>query len=81
MSDVLYEVNNYEAIVEVIHLSLKEHGRAVIGTKSYYFGNGGSLGEFKQFVANDKRLEYEQLKNIDTKVSNRREVFSLRLVK
>ena len=52
MSDVLYQVENYETILDLIADTMSEEGRAVICTKSYYYGNGGSLGEFKEFVLN-----------------------------
>ena len=78
--DIIYETKNYQALVELFERCLKPDGMVIISSKAFYYGNEGSVAEFKQFVANSNpRLVYQQLKKIQTGMGNRREIFSLQL--
>ena len=74
--DIIYEVSNYPDLLKIIEERLNPQGIAIIASKAYYYGNGGSIAEFKQCVENSN-LVYHRLQNINTGMSNRREIFSL----
>jgi len=76
-ADILYEVKNYKDLIGLIEQHLSASGMAIISSKAFYYGNGGSVAEFKQFVEHSS-LCYERLLNIQNGMSNRREVFCLR---
>jgi hypothetical protein len=50
MSEVIYNQNNYNKIARVILKLLKLHGVCILANKLFYFGVGGSLFEFKDFI-------------------------------
>ena len=50
---------------------------ALIAAKSYYFGVGGSVSQFKEMVATDRRFAMKTVRVVDDGASNRREVFSI----
>ena len=76
MSEVIYKIENYEKIAEIINNLLKsKDGLCILGTKLYYFGVGGSLPEFEAFLLQ----KYPSLKiietiEINTKKSNKRAI-------
>ena len=74
MSEVIYKVENYEKIAEIIDKLLKpKEGICILGTKYYYFGVGGSLPEFEAFLTkNYPSLTIVEQKEINTKKSNKR---------
>ena len=75
--DIIYETKHYPALVELISSLCKSEGKAIIASKAYYYGNGGSIAEFKDFINKDARFQYGLMLNVDTGMSNRREVFSV----
>ena len=76
--DIIYETKNYPTLLELFKKVLTPgKGRVVISSKAYYYGNGGSVAAFKEFVNNYAVLQYSLLKNIDTGMGNRREIFML----
>ena len=78
MSEVLYNVENYEKLVKLIIDILDEKGTCIISSKIYYFGVGGSTLEFKEFLANNyPSLKIKILREIKNKVSNKREIFAI----
>lgn len=78
MAEVLYNPDNYKALCEVVANLLDEKGVCIVGSKVYYFGNGGSVDEFKDFIENNySKMKCETLQEISDKVSNKREVFAI----
>ena len=77
-ADVLYEVENYATLLDLFDKLLSPTGCAVIVTKLYYYGNGGSLYEFQDAVDKGGRFGHATLKTINDNSSNRREVLLLR---
>ncbi len=59
---------------------LKKTGVAIMATKMYYFGVGGSLCEFEEYLENNygNLLELESLQTVCDKRNNKREVVSIR---
>ena len=49
-SDVLYETRNYQNLIKLFQANLTENGVVVISSKAYYYGNGGSIAEFKNYL-------------------------------
>ena len=49
--DVTYDPSSYPALVGLLSRCLRPAGRAVIASKSLYFGNGGGLGLFEAAMA------------------------------
>ena len=64
-------------LIKLVETNMNNGGMAIISSKAYYYGNGGSIAEFKQYLENSN-LEYFCIKQIVTGVSNRREIFGLR---
>ncbi|EGR27573.1 SAM dependent methyltransferase, putative [Ichthyophthirius multifiliis] len=50
MSEVIYNVENYEKVINLVLKFMKKDGVSILANKLYYFGVGGSMPEFKQFV-------------------------------
>lgn len=74
--DVIYEVKHYEALLNLFEKYLKVGGYAIIASKAYYFGNGGSVAEFETHVKiSNKPLIFRELKSIQSGMGNRREIF------
>ena len=51
---------------------------ALIAAKSYYFGVGGSVADFRSLVDADGRFECKGVRTFEDGASNRREVLSVR---
>lgn len=51
LSEVIYNQANYEKIATVVTALLKPDGVCFLANKLYYFGVGGSMPEFKQYLA------------------------------
>ena len=75
--DIIYEVKNYDALLDMFKNRLKPGGIVIISSKAFYYGNGGSIAEFKQFVKKQGLFEYKRLQKIQNGMGNRREIFSL----
>ena len=73
-SDIQYETRNYSNILKLIEVNLAKDGVGIITSKAYYYGNGGSIAEFKQHLEATS-LEYVCVKQIMSGISNRREIF------
>ena len=76
-ADILYEIENYKTLIDLFDYYLTENGSAIIITKMYYYGNGGSLYEFQDYVDQSKLFTYKTLKIINNNSSNRREIILL----
>lgn len=49
-SEIIYNVENYDKIAKVLIQCLKPEGMCLLASKLYYFGVGGNLMEFKDFI-------------------------------
>lgn len=77
MSEVIYKTENYDKIAQIIEKLLKPKGEGIciLGTKLYYFGVGGSLPEFEEFLLkNYPTLKVVDISEINTKKSNKRAI-------
>ena len=61
----------------LIRTLLRRGGVVLLAAKSYYFGVGGSIAEFKGLVAADSRFACRTLRTFEDGASNRREVLSI----
>lgn len=52
-SETIYNKNNYEKIYNILSRLLKHDGVAFIAAKTYYFGVGGSISDFRKFIEKD----------------------------
>ena len=50
MSEVIYDVENYTKILDLIINLLGQGGYCLIASKVFYFGVGGSIAEFLEFA-------------------------------
>lgn len=73
----MYETRNYASLIKLFESNLTENGVVIISSKAYYYGNGGSVAEFKSYL-DGTALEYSCLKQVVTNMSNRREIFLLK---
>lgn len=64
MSETLYNPGMYSVIHNVLSHLLSSDGSAIIAAKSYYFGVGGSIAEFCEFV------EQKGILTVETEISN-----------
>lgn len=79
MSEVIYQTENYEKIADIIEKSLKKDGTCILATKFYYFGVGGSLPDFINFLErNKKSLKVVEEKEINNKKSNKRAIILIK---
>lgn len=47
LSEVIYNQQNYEKVINLIYKLMKPNGICLLSNKLYYFGVGGSMPEFK----------------------------------
>ncbi len=68
-SEVIYNKDNYAKVMNVIDLFLKKDGVCYMANKLFYFGVGGSLPEFKDFIdlKYGNKFSWETAKFINTK--------------
>ena len=50
MSEVIYNEENYKKIFNLIKKSMKKDGICYLASKVYYYGVGGSLYDFYEFL-------------------------------
>uniref|UniRef100_A0A915JXA9 protein-histidine N-methyltransferase n=1 Tax=Romanomermis culicivorax TaxID=13658 RepID=A0A915JXA9_ROMCU len=55
-SETIYCPSSYEKLFKAISTLLKQDGIALVAAKSYYFGVGGSVSGFSDYVKNEKSL-------------------------
>jgi len=78
MAEVLYNSENYVKLGQIINELLDKDGVCIISSKLYYFGIGGSVDEFKDFMEQTyPHLKIETLQEINDKRSNKREIFCI----
>lgn len=68
-SETIYNVNNYDKIINVLKTKLKPTGVCYLAAKLHYFGVGGSLREFEQILLNEKLFKSETVFTCNDNVS------------
>lgn len=58
-SETIYNPANHNHLYQLIKASLKHTGTAYVAAKSYYFGIGGGIEEFKNLVKADQEMEIQ----------------------
>lgn len=79
-SEIIYSPANYGKITSLVTNALKdENSVAIIASKMYYFGVGGSVDDFQKFCEkNNPELSYEVLKTVAQKNKTKICIFSLK---
>ncbi|CAH1396750.1 unnamed protein product [Nezara viridula] len=60
-SETIYQPKAYLKLHELFKNCLKPNGIIILAAKSYYFGVGGSLGEFLSFIENEKIFTHKNV--------------------
>lgn len=60
-SETIYQPKAYFKLHELFKNSLKPDGVIILAAKSYYFGVGGSIGEFLCFIDKEKIFAYKNI--------------------
>ncbi|KAL1497765.1 hypothetical protein ABEB36_008667 [Hypothenemus hampei] len=58
-SETIYNIDCYEKLHEVFQKLLKKDGEIYLAAKSYYFGVGGGITSFKEFMEQKKIFQYK----------------------
>lgn len=58
-SETIYNVQNYEKIINIIKLKLKSTGICYLAAKLHYFGVGGSLRHFEEVLLKENIFKSE----------------------
>jgi len=77
-SETIYNTNYYKSLHNIIQKSLSKDGIALIAAKRYYYGVGGGVDTFLDFVDENKIFQYEIVKNIDAGISNIRNIILMK---
>jgi len=77
MSETLYNRDYYPSLLQAIRHTLKEEGKVIIGTKTFYYGLGGGFYEFHQFL---RATEYllEEVERLNDSKSIERMILKMR---
>ena len=76
-ADTLYNTSASRRLWQLVREQLRPGGTALIASKSYYFGCGGSVADFKAIVSADGRFECRTVRVFEDGASNRRECFAI----
>lgn len=76
-SDTIYSSEATSRLWQLIRELLSADGTALIAAKSYYFGVGGSVAEFKDLVASDGQFQCRTVRVWEDGASNRRECLAV----
>lgn len=60
-SETIYNVQNYDKIINIIKTKLKPTGVCLLAAKLHYFGVGGSLGHFEQVLLKENVFNTESV--------------------
>lgn len=78
-ADTIYSLEGMRRLWQLVQEQLAwPGGVALVAAKSYYFGVGGSVAEFRRLVGSDERFECASARVFDDGRSNKREVLILR---
>lgn len=58
-SETIYNVQNYDKVINVLKTKLKPSGVCYLAAKLHYFGVGGSLREFEQILLKENLFKAE----------------------
>lgn len=64
-SETIYNTDYYPPLHDVFHKLLAEHGVVYLATKSHYFGVGGGLYLFENFVKERNVFQIKSLRELD----------------
>ncbi|XP_062851264.1 histidine protein methyltransferase 1 homolog [Trichomycterus rosablanca] len=78
-SETIYNTEYYPSLHDVFHKLLAENGVIYLATKSHYFGVGGGLYSFENFVKEKDVFQIKSLKDLDQGL--KRHIVSLRFKK
>lgn len=59
-AETIYDPQNHQCLYDVMKATLKSDGEIYLAAKSYYFGVGGGIEQFRQRVANDNHFSIAQ---------------------
>ncbi|CAM9145356.1 unnamed protein product [Choristocarpus tenellus] len=76
-AETLYNVEVTQKVLDMILRHLAPEGRAIVASKRFYFGTGGSTAHFRAQVAAEGRLCCRDVKVFDTGRGNIREVMEV----
>jgi len=58
-AETIYNVDNYEKLHSLFDAVLADDGFILLAAKSYYFGVGGSIAGFQEFLNSKKKFSFE----------------------
>lgn len=68
-SETIYNEENYPKLVSLFSKVLEKDGQVLIGAKVYYFGVGGGVDSFTEFVEQNDLFDIENLETIEASVA------------
>ncbi len=77
-SETIYNQANYAALHDFCKAVLKPDGFILLSAKRYYYGVGGGVDSFLDFVEAQKTFGYQMAKVIDDGTSNIRDIIILK---
>ena len=80
MSEVLYNADNYEKIIDLIDKILKKNGICLISSKFYYFGVGGSVNEFLSVLKKRNKFSFSNAFEFNSKKTNKRVILEIKKI-
>lgn len=76
-AETLYTIAVAEKVLQMILHHLSSRGQALVASKRFYFGTGGSTQHFRTLAAADRRLLCSDVSVVDTGKGNIREVLKV----
>ena len=78
--DILYEIENYNDLINLLDKFLSENGKAFFITKMYYYGNGGNLYEFEDYIKKSGIFVSDIVFECNTGSANKRVVLEIKRI-
>lgn len=80
MSEVIYHTENYKKITDLMVNLMEKDGVCLLANKLFYFGCGGSMPEYKDFLEKNYSdvLVWETAEFINNKKGNKREILAVK---
>lgn len=75
-SETIYNPKNQHKLLDCLFTKLKKDGMVLLAAKTYYFGVGGDIEDFKKLIEDDKRFSCAKLWSSTNGV--KREILELR---
>lgn len=76
-AETIYNSESAKRLWQLVRENLSARGVALVAAKSYYFGVGGSVAEFKSMVTADSQFECRTVRVWEDGASNRRECLAI----